>query len=147
MDGECVREPLERFFDDLKGATNDQFWIRLLASLGAPSNVDVESPLRGPNLLELSEKKTRFHDCQDKQDSIVSLYNSLVEYCNCRCILACDFMAANIHLNPNDEFLPRTENASKFNLLFQDRHDIQDSHSPCYWRDVEISVCDAASTQ
>jgi hypothetical protein len=146
MDGECVREPLKRFLNDLKEATNWQFWIRLLASLDAPSNVDVKSPLRGPNLLELSEKRNRLHDCQDKEDFIVSLYNSLAEYCYCRCILACDFMAANIHLNPNDESSPRIENAFKFKLLFQDRHDVQDSQSPCYWRDVEISVRATATT-
>jgi hypothetical protein len=147
LDGERVREPLKFFLDGLKEATNSQFWIRLLASLDAPSNLDIKSPLRGPNLLELSEKKTTFHDCQDKQDSIVRLHNSLVEYCYCRCILACDFMAANVHLNPNDESSPQIENTSKFNLLFQDRHDIQDSQSPCYWRDVEISFCAAATTQ
>ncbi|KAL7924540.1 hypothetical protein ACQKWADRAFT_311310 [Trichoderma austrokoningii] len=51
-------------------------------------------------------------------------------------------MAANIQLYRNDKPSPPTDNVSKFNLLFQDRHGIQDFPSLCYWRDVEISTAE-----
>ncbi|KAL7969998.1 hypothetical protein HDV63DRAFT_404576 [Trichoderma sp. SZMC 28014] len=139
-DGECVREPLKAFFDNFDQETNRLFWKRLLDALNAAVKRDASPILKGPNLLELRDSGSSIAACQDKEHFIVSLYNSLAEYCYCRCILGCDFMAANIHLYRNDESSVRIDKASKFNLLFQDCHDLQKSQSFCFWRDVEISA-------
>jgi hypothetical protein len=146
-DGVYVRVSLKILFDDITQKLNQQFWMQLLASLNAAVNKDAEPLLRGPPLSELFEKRYQIDDCQDKEDFIISLHNSLAKSCYCRCIPACDFTTANIHLNHNDEVSSRIDNISKFNLLFQDRHHIQNSQSRCYWRDVEIAVCAAATTQ
>ncbi|UKZ93088.1 uncharacterized protein TrAFT101_008020 [Trichoderma asperellum] len=143
---EYVREPLRKFFSDFKRKATKQFWTRLSASLDAAGIQDSESTLRGPGRSELRERRNTIETCQDKKDFIDSLHKSLAKYCQCRCEPACDFMAANIRLNCNDKSPHRTDNISKFNLLFQDLHSIQNSQSSCYWRDIEISVCVATAT-
>jgi hypothetical protein len=144
--GECDGEPLKRFFSDFKLKKTTKFWTRLSTCLDVTGYQDVESTLRGPDLFELWERRNTIENCQDKERFIVSLHNSLVKHCHCRCKQACDFMVANIRLNCNDYPLRRTNKVSKFNLLFQDLHDIQDSQSGCYWRDIQISVCATTTT-
>ncbi|KAL6904003.1 hypothetical protein GGI43DRAFT_308734 [Trichoderma evansii] len=145
--GETVKEPLRNFSGNFNLKTTKKFWTRLTNSLDVADSQCVDSTFRGPDLSELRERRNKIETCQDKEQFIVSLHNSLVKHCHCRCEKAGDFMAANIRLNCNDKHIRRTNRMSKFNLLFQDLHDFQTSQSGCYWRGVQISVYAANTTK
>jgi hypothetical protein len=141
INGECIRESLKIFFDHFKHKQATTFWMQLLTSLDTAGHYDVEFTLRGPDHSQLVDRGIAIENYQDKGPFILSLYNSLVKHCQCRCKQACDFMTANVRLNCHDGSQRRNAKFSKFNLLFQDHHDTQGSQPGCYWRDIQISVC------
>jgi hypothetical protein len=146
--GECTRDSLKNFclHYKLKNKQAKTFWTQLSKSLDTAGNHNVEFTLRGPDYSELLGRRITTENCQDKEPFILNLYNSLVKHCHCRCKRACDFMTANIGLNFYDSSQRRNAKFSKFNLLFQDLHDVQDSESGYYWRDIQISVCATTTT-
>ncbi|KAH8721548.1 hypothetical protein GQ44DRAFT_687256 [Phaeosphaeriaceae sp. PMI808] len=149
-DRACARESLTQFFEDYKKKQATAFWTSLITSLK-----NVESELKGPNHAELIGRASSYEIPPDKEPFILSLCNSLVHHCQCRCKQACEYLTtttstceyltANIRLNWNGNTQCRHDRVSNFNLFFLDQHDVPGEKSGCFWRDMRISIS-AAST-